>query len=147
MAAKTIKCAKLGRELPSIDETTPEGSQALRMCLLFGGAELRRRIHDQISAEAWGMWTDHMRMIMNEYRLDPTSDEAQRHPAQAHAGLLLRQRTGDPQLRPAKADGAVTPRLRRASLRRHDVHAGDDAAILVAFEQPVGEIAVGVGRP
>jgi Fe-S cluster biosynthesis and repair protein YggX len=22
------------------------------------------------------MWTDYMRMVMNEYRLDPTSDEA-----------------------------------------------------------------------
>lgn len=76
MAAKTVKCVKLGRELPGLDEETPAGSQALRMCLLFGGPELRDRVHAQVSARAWEMWTDHMRLVINEYRLDPTSDES-----------------------------------------------------------------------
>ena len=76
MAAKTVRCAKLGRELPGIDESTPVGSQALRMCLLFGGAELRRRVHEHVSAQAWDMWADHMRMVINEYRLDPSSNQA-----------------------------------------------------------------------
>jgi Fe-S cluster biosynthesis and repair protein YggX len=76
MSAKTVKCAKLGQELPGIDETTPAGAQALRMCRLLGGTELALRIQESISAQAWQMWSDHMRMIINEYRLDPTSDEA-----------------------------------------------------------------------
>ena len=76
MAERMVQCAKLGRELPGIDDTTPDGRQALRMALLLGGAALRDRIRDNISAEAWGMWRDYMRMVINEYRLDPTSDES-----------------------------------------------------------------------
>ena len=74
MAQRTVQCAKLGQELPGLDESTPEGSQALRMALLLGGPELRQRIHDHISAQAWSQWKDRMLMIINEYRLDPTSD-------------------------------------------------------------------------
>jgi Fe-S cluster biosynthesis and repair protein YggX len=74
MAAKTVKCAKLGEELPGIDEATPAGRQALKMCLLIGGPELRQRVLENVSARAWEMWTDQMRMIINEYHLDPTSD-------------------------------------------------------------------------
>ncbi len=76
MTAKTVMCAKLGRELPAIDATTSSGRQALKMCRLMGGPELAARVQDQVSGQAWEMWTDHMRMIMNEYRLDPSSDEA-----------------------------------------------------------------------
>ncbi len=76
MAARSVHCAKLKRELPGIDEQAPAGSQALRMCLLFGGPELRQRVQEHISAQAWEMWTDHMRMVINEFRLDPTSDAA-----------------------------------------------------------------------
>lgn len=78
MAAKTVMCAKLGKELPGIDPATPEGNQAARVALLLGGAEMRQRVLDNVSMQAWSMWTDHMRMVMNEFRLDPTSDEATR---------------------------------------------------------------------
>jgi Fe-S cluster biosynthesis and repair protein YggX len=76
MSARIVLCAKLKQELPGIDEDTPEGDRALRMALLIGGPELRQRVHDSVSAQAWGMWTDHMLMVINEYQLDPTSDEA-----------------------------------------------------------------------
>ena len=78
MAAKTVKCVKLGQELPAIDPETSEGDRALRMALLIGGPELQQRIRESVSAKAWELWTDHMRMVINEYRLDPTSDEANR---------------------------------------------------------------------
>ncbi len=76
MAERMVHCAKLGRELPGLDESTPEGRQALRMALLLGGPELRDRVRDHVSAQAWSLWKDHMRMVINEYRLDPTSDES-----------------------------------------------------------------------
>lgn len=76
MAAMLVHCKKLGRELPGLDPDTPEGGQAVRMALLLGGPDLRRRVVEQISAEAWRMWLDHMRMVINEFRLDPTSDES-----------------------------------------------------------------------
>lgn len=76
MAEKTVQCAKLGRELPALDEATPAGNQAMRLCRMIGGSELAERVRQNVSAEAWSQWGDHMRMILNEYRLDPTSDEA-----------------------------------------------------------------------
>jgi Fe-S cluster biosynthesis and repair protein YggX len=74
MSQRMVKCAKLGRELPGIDEATPEGRKALKMALLLGGPEAKRRIHDAVSMEAWKQWKDHMIMVMNEFRLDATSD-------------------------------------------------------------------------
>jgi len=76
MAQRSVHCAKLGRELPALDESTPQGAQALKLALLLGGPEMRQRVRDHISAAAWEMWTDHMRMVINEYRLDPTTDES-----------------------------------------------------------------------
>jgi Fe-S cluster biosynthesis and repair protein YggX len=74
MAQRTVQCAKLGKELPGLDDSTPDGNQALKMALLLGGPELRQRVHDHISVDAWSLWKDRMLMIINEYRLDPTSD-------------------------------------------------------------------------
>ena len=76
MAARIVNCAKLNKELPGIDEESEAGEQGLKMALLIGGRELADRIKENISAEAWQMWTDHMLMVLNEYRLDPTSDQA-----------------------------------------------------------------------
>src|SRR5262249_42973337 len=58
------KFAKLGRELPGLDEPpfdTPLG----------------QRIYESISAEAWRMWSEHSKMLLNEYRLQPWKPEAQ----------------------------------------------------------------------
>jgi Fe-S cluster biosynthesis and repair protein YggX len=76
MSTKTVKCVKLDKELPGIDGSTPEGQRALKMATLFGGPTLRDRVEESISLEAWEMWKDHMLMVMNEFRLDPSSDEA-----------------------------------------------------------------------
>ena len=76
MAAHTVHCAKLGQDLPGLDEATPEGRSALKLALLLGGPALRQRVHTQISAAAWKLWKDHMLMVVNEYQLDATSDQA-----------------------------------------------------------------------
>lgn len=76
MAAQTVKCAKLGQELPGIDDSTPAGNQALKMALLLGGPELQQRVRTEVSQQAWEAWKEHMLMVMNEFRLDPSSDEA-----------------------------------------------------------------------
>jgi Fe-S cluster biosynthesis and repair protein YggX len=55
---------KLQRELPGLDEPPWPG-------------ELGQRIYEHVSAEAWKLWEDRMRMILNEYRLLPWQKEAQ----------------------------------------------------------------------
>ena len=62
--ARIVKCAKLGRELPGVSYVPFK-------------TELGKRIYDSISQEAWKMWVEHSKMIVNEYRLDLTSPRGQ----------------------------------------------------------------------
>jgi Fe-S cluster biosynthesis and repair protein YggX len=61
---RTVRCVKLGRELPGLDEPPWPGP-------------LGPRIYEHVSAEAWEMWEERMKMILNEYRLMPWQKEAQ----------------------------------------------------------------------
>ena len=62
--ARTVFCAKLQQDLPGLDEAPWPG-------------DLGKRIYDNVSAQAWKMWEDRMKMILNEYRLMPWQKEAQ----------------------------------------------------------------------
>jgi Fe-S cluster biosynthesis and repair protein YggX len=53
-----VKCRKLGKELPGLSFKP------------FPNA-LGQRIFDEISQDAWKLWLEHFKMIMNEYRLSP----------------------------------------------------------------------------
>ena len=54
--ARMVKCVKLSRELPGIKWKPWED-------------ELGQRIYDSVSQEAWKMWLEHSKMLINEYRL------------------------------------------------------------------------------
>ncbi|HVO20564.1 MAG TPA: oxidative damage protection protein [Anaeromyxobacter sp.] len=56
--ARMVLCRKLGRELPGLGfKPFPN--------------ELGQRIYDSISQDAWKMWLEHFKMVLNEYRLAP----------------------------------------------------------------------------
>jgi Fe-S cluster biosynthesis and repair protein YggX len=55
---RTVFCVKFQREMPGLDEVP------------FEGHPIGQRIYDHVSKEAWRMWVDHLKMIMNEYRLN-----------------------------------------------------------------------------
>ncbi len=38
--------------------------------------DLGKRVYDEVSQEAWKMWLEHSKMIINEYRLDLISPKA-----------------------------------------------------------------------
>lgn len=76
MAPRMVQCAKLSRDLPGIDESTNEGEAAAVFLRSLGSEELAKRVLEQVSMDAWRMWMGHLTMVINEYRLDPTSDEA-----------------------------------------------------------------------
>ncbi|MFB3853074.1 MAG: oxidative damage protection protein [Vicinamibacterales bacterium] len=63
-AGRTVFCVKFQREMPGLDHPPWPG-------------ELGRRIYENVSATAWRMWEDRMKMILNEYRLLPFQKEAQ----------------------------------------------------------------------
>jgi Fe-S cluster biosynthesis and repair protein YggX len=64
MSDRMVNCVKLQRTLPGLEEKPWPG-------------ELGQRIYDNVSAEAWRMWEERMKMILNEYRLMPWQKEAQ----------------------------------------------------------------------
>ena len=43
----------------------------------FEGHPLGQKIYESVSKDAWKMWVEHMKMLMNEYRLNLGTQEAQ----------------------------------------------------------------------
>jgi Fe-S cluster biosynthesis and repair protein YggX len=72
MAPRTVHCVKLDKQAPGIDPDDIQGQVALDMVEAVGGVELRQRVADNISWEAWELWKGQLTMLMNEYRLDMT---------------------------------------------------------------------------
>lgn len=62
---RMVKCVKLGRELPGLDRPPWKG-------------EIGQRIYESVSQEAWGMWVDHSKMLLNEFRLNPLDPRSQK---------------------------------------------------------------------
>ena len=63
--ARRVFCVKFQREMEGLDEVP------------FEGHPLGQKIYDSVSKQAWKMWLEHMKMIMNEYRLNLGTKEAQ----------------------------------------------------------------------
>jgi Fe-S cluster biosynthesis and repair protein YggX len=63
--ARKIFCVKFQRDMEGLDEVP------------FEGHPLGQKIYDSVSKEAWKMWVEHMKMLMNEYRLNLGTAEAQ----------------------------------------------------------------------
>ena len=63
--AHQVNCIKLGHEAEGLEK------------LPFKG-ELGQRIYDHVSKDAWKQWLEHSKMLINEYRLDLTSESGQR---------------------------------------------------------------------
>jgi Fe-S cluster biosynthesis and repair protein YggX len=64
-SARIVHCVKLDKDLPGLTEVP------------FDGHPLGQRIFENVSAEAWKGWVEHMKMLMNEYRLNLGTQEAQ----------------------------------------------------------------------
>ncbi len=60
---RTVVCAKLKTELPA-------------MIYRPFRDDLGERIYQEISQDAWGAWIEHSKMLVNEYRLDLSSEKA-----------------------------------------------------------------------
>jgi len=83
MAQRTVKCVMLNKELPGLDEPPWAG-------------QLGQRIYECVSQEAWNLWVDHLRMLINEYRLSPATKEAQEFIAQQMEQFFFGQGAAPP---------------------------------------------------
>ena len=63
--ARTVHCVKLDKDLEGLEKAPFKG-------------ELGQRLLDNVSAQAWRSWLEHSKMLINEYRLDLTSETGQR---------------------------------------------------------------------
>ena len=63
--ARIVFCKKLQKELPGLAfKPWPNA--------------LGAKVYESISQDAWKMWTEHFKMIMNEYRLAGGTEDANR---------------------------------------------------------------------
>ncbi len=60
-----VQCVKFGKEAEGLDKPPFKG-------------ELGQKVYDSVSKEAWKMWLEHSKMLINEYRLDLTSEQGQK---------------------------------------------------------------------
>jgi len=63
-SGRKVFCVKFQKELPGLDDVPWHG-------------ELGQRIYENVSVDAWKLWEERMKMILNEYRLMPFQKEAQ----------------------------------------------------------------------
>ena len=62
---RKVFCVKFQKEMPGLDEVP------------FDNHPLGQRIFENVSMDAWKLWLEQMKMIMNEYRLNLGTQEAQ----------------------------------------------------------------------
>lgn len=62
--ARMVNCVKFGKELPGLPFKPFKN-------------ELGQRIYDSVSQDAWKLWIEHSKMLVNEYRIDLTSPQGQ----------------------------------------------------------------------
>jgi Fe-S cluster biosynthesis and repair protein YggX len=63
-SGRTVFCVKFQKDLPGLDAPPWPG-------------EVGQRLFASVSAQAWKLWEDRQKMILNEYRLMPWQKEAQ----------------------------------------------------------------------
>jgi len=63
-SGRTVHCVKFQKDLPGLDTPPWPGP-------------LGERIFEKVSAEAWKLWEERQKMILNEYRLMPWQKDAQ----------------------------------------------------------------------
>jgi len=62
---RMVHCVKFGKDLPGLDRVPWRG-------------ELGKRVYENVSKDAWKLWIEHSKMIMNEYRLNPLDPNSQK---------------------------------------------------------------------
>ena len=55
---RIVHCVKFDKDLPGLDRIPWKG-------------EIGKRVYDSVSKDAWKLWIEHSKMVMNEYRLNP----------------------------------------------------------------------------
>ena len=98
---RMVKCVKLGRELPGLDRVPWQG-------------EIGKRVYENVSKEAWAMWVNHSKMLLNEFRLNPMDPQLAENHGRTDGAILLRRRLEAPR-RLRRPKTLIAPPIRRIS--------------------------------
>jgi len=60
-----VDCVKFGKRMEGLEKPPLKG-------------EMGQKIYDNVSKEAWRMWIEHSKMLVNEFRLDLMSEAGQK---------------------------------------------------------------------
>ncbi|MGD0907264.1 MAG: oxidative damage protection protein [Candidatus Acidiferrales bacterium] len=64
-SSRIVHCVKFGKDMPGLDRIPWKG-------------DLGKRVYESVSKDAWKMWIEHSKMLMNEYRLNPLDPQSQK---------------------------------------------------------------------
>jgi Fe-S cluster biosynthesis and repair protein YggX len=62
---RMVHCVKFDKDLPGLDRPPWKG-------------ELGKRVYENVSKDAWKLWVEYSKMVMNEYRLNPLDPNSQK---------------------------------------------------------------------
>ena len=65
IGARVVHCVKFDKDMPGLERIPWKG-------------DLGKRVFENVSQEAWKMWIEHSKMLMNEYRLNPLDPQSQK---------------------------------------------------------------------
>ena len=63
--ARTVHCVKFNKEMEGLEKPPLKGP-------------VGQRVFDNVSKEAWRLWLEHSKMLVNEYRIDLISPAGQK---------------------------------------------------------------------
>ena len=63
--ARIVHCVKFDKDMEGLDRIPWRG-------------EIGKRVYENVSKEAWKMWVEYSKMLMNEYRLNPLDPQSQK---------------------------------------------------------------------
>ena len=77
-----------GGSTPSANQRDIPARNAHRHCVKLTGfarldrvpwkGDLGKRVYESVSKDAWKLWLEHSKMVMNEYRLNPLDPNSQK---------------------------------------------------------------------
>jgi Fe-S cluster biosynthesis and repair protein YggX len=62
---RMVHCVKFGKDMPGLDRVPWRG-------------DIGKRVYENVSKEAWKLWVEYSKMLMNEYRLNPIDPNSQK---------------------------------------------------------------------
>ena len=62
---RLVDCAKLKKKLPGLEYAPMKGAMG-------------ERVYNEVSEEAWKLWLKNSTMVINEYRLNPSEERAEK---------------------------------------------------------------------